>query len=86
MVATMDLSPENNYPQFCFDVGLTCEGCTEETARQLAAVCTGLREKAIRQLFVQIHRHPACSRMHAHFAASYLKASLEPPAAMTAAA
>jgi hypothetical protein len=71
----MDLSPENNYPQLCFDVGLTCEGCTAGTARQLAAVCTGLRGKVIRQLFVQIHRHPACARMHSHFTASYLEAS-----------
>jgi len=25
----------------------------------------------ITQLFVQIHPHSACSKMHAHFAASY---------------
>ncbi|HLX43209.1 MAG TPA: hypothetical protein VKR43_07230 [Bryobacteraceae bacterium] len=29
----------------------------------------------IGQLFVQIHPHSACSKMHAHFAASYLEHS-----------
>jgi hypothetical protein len=71
----MAFSPENNYPQLCFDVGLTCESCTAGTARQLAAVCKGLRGKVIRQLFVQIHCHPACAGMHSHFKASYLEAS-----------
>jgi hypothetical protein len=69
----MALSPEHNHPQLCFDVGLTCESCTAGTAHQLAAVCKGLRGEVIRQLFVQIHCHPACARMHSHFTASYLE-------------
>ena len=77
---------ENNYPQFCREVGLTCESCTTGTARHLAAVCKGLRGKMIGQLFVQIHPNPACARMHAHFAASYRDASSEQPLAMTAVA
>jgi hypothetical protein len=71
----MDTSPGNNYPQLCFEVGLTCDECTTETARQLAQVCTGLRGKMIGQLFVQIHPHSACARMHAHFSQVYHAAS-----------
>lgn len=67
----MDISRANNYPQLCFDSGLTCQTCTAETARHLAQVCKGLRGKMIGQLFVQIHAHPACAPMHAHFAESY---------------
>jgi hypothetical protein len=67
----MHTSPKDNYPQLCSDVGLTCENCTSETARQLARVCKGLRGKMIGQLFVQIHPHSACARMHSHFADSY---------------
>jgi len=68
---------ENNYPALCREVGLTCETCTGETARQLAQACPGLRGKMIGQLFVQIHPHSACARMHAHFAACYREASPE---------
>jgi hypothetical protein len=73
----MNTSPDNNYPQLCFDFGLTCETCTEETASQLAKSCKGLRGKAIGQLFVQIHPNPACSKMHSHFAEAYRRASVE---------
>jgi hypothetical protein len=79
-------SNEANYPRICFESGLTCEGCTQETARQLAQVCRGLRGKAIGQLFVQIHSHPACAPMHANFAATYREASSERPKAMAAVA
>ena len=68
------MTPDNNYPQVCLEVGLTCETCTAGTARQLAALCKGLRGKMIGQLFVQIHPHPACAPMHAHFAERYLEA------------
>jgi hypothetical protein len=78
--------PENNYPQLCLAVGLTCESCTTETARQLAKACKGLRGKIIGQMFVQIHPDPACSRMHAHFANSYRAASVEVPKAIQAVA
>jgi hypothetical protein len=75
----MNIPPENNYPGLCDDVGLTCDSCTTGTARNLANVCKGLRGKVIGQLFVQIHPHAACSRMHAHFAAAYHLASAETP-------
>ena len=68
---------ENNYPRLCLEVGLNCEACTRETASQLAQCCQGLRGKMIGQLFVQIHPHPACVRMHAHFAECYRIASAE---------
>ena len=61
----------NTYPQICFEVGLSCETCTGGTARQLAAVCKGLRGRAVGQLFVQLYPNPACSPMHSHFAACY---------------
>jgi hypothetical protein len=82
----MDTSPENVYPQLCFEVGLTCENCVTETASQLARACKGLRGKAVGQLFVQIHPHSACARMHAQFAHAYREASREHPAAMAAVA
>ncbi|MSV34865.1 MAG: hypothetical protein EXQ47_04615 [Bryobacterales bacterium] len=56
---------------------MTCETCTAATARNLAAVCKGLRGKAVAQLFVQIYPHSACSPMHSHFAAKYREASAE---------
>jgi len=67
----------NTYPQICHEVGLDCETCTEGTARNLAKICKGLRGKMIGQLFVQIHRDPACAKMHAHFTEAYLAASIE---------
>jgi hypothetical protein len=77
MSPTMNLSRQEDYPRICSEVGLTCEACTEETARQLARVCKGLRGKMIDQLFVQIHPYSACSPMHAHFKNSYQEASPE---------
>ena len=67
----MHTPPSDNYPQLCSEVGLTCESCTSETARQLARVCKGLRGNMISQLFVQIYPQSACARMHGHFTASY---------------
>jgi hypothetical protein len=72
---SQDNCPQDSYPRICFESGLTCEVCTDSTATQLAQVCKGLRGKAIGQLFVQIHPHSACARMHARFAASYREAS-----------
>lgn len=81
------MTPDNNYPRICLEEGLTCETCTAGTARQLASVCKGLRGKMIGQLFVQIHPHPACARMHAHFADCYREAlSAETPGAIVIAA
>lgn len=50
---------------------MNCESCTSGTARELARACPGLPPSSIAQLFVQIHVHTACSRMHRHFARSY---------------
>lgn len=66
---------ENINPSACSSIGLICTDCTASTARELASVCKGLSGKMLGQLFVQIHSHPACARMHAHFAEAYREAS-----------
>ncbi len=71
------MTPANNYPRICLEAGLTCDSCVAETARQVAAVCKGLRGKMIGQLFVQIHAHAACSPMHKQFAEHSHEASRE---------
>lgn len=71
----MRASPGPDYPNLCIQVGLTCEACVGETARQLAQACQGLRGKMIGQMFVQIHPHSACAPMHARFQDAYLAAS-----------
>jgi hypothetical protein len=71
----MESSPSTEYPRLCIEVGLTCEACTGETARQLAQACRGLRGKMIGQMFVQIHPHSACAPMHGRFAEAYRAAS-----------
>jgi hypothetical protein len=68
---------ESEFPRLCIEVGLSCQSCTRETARQTAAVCKGLRGKAVGQLFVQLYPNSACSSMHSHFAACYQEASME---------
>ncbi len=68
---------QDNLPQICSEVGLSCQECTAGTARQVASLCKGLRGKAIGQLFVQIYPNPACAPMHAHFAEAYQEASAE---------
>ena len=68
---------EESYPNVCVEVGLTCEACTSNTARDVARVCKGLRGKMVGQMFVQIYPHPACSPMHANFARAYREASFE---------
>jgi hypothetical protein len=65
----------DNIPQICSEVGLTCENCTAETARNVAAVCKGLPSKMVAQLFVQIYPNSACAPMHRRFAAHYQEAS-----------
>ena len=72
------MNSANNYPQICSEVGLTCESCTSSSARELAAICKGLRGKAVGQLFVQIYPHSACAPMHSHFAACYKEVMAEP--------
>jgi hypothetical protein len=69
------MTPDDNYPRICLEVGLTCEECTATTARHLAALCKGLRGNMISQLFVQLHPHSACAPMHKRFAAHYHEAS-----------
>ena len=66
---------EETYPGLCREVGLTCEDCTSNTAREVARVCKGLRGKMVGQMFVQLYPHPACSPMHARFAQEYRDAS-----------
>ena len=68
----------DDYPRICVEVGLTCETCTEATARQLATVCKGLQGKVIARLFVQLYPHSACAPMARHFAASYEIAGIRP--------
>jgi hypothetical protein len=68
---------ENNHPQLCFDVGLSCEECTSSSARELARACQGLRGKMVAQLFVQIYPQAACARMLPSFVAAYRLASAE---------
>ena len=70
---------ENTSPEKCSDVGLSCRQCTENTARELAQVCKGLRPKMVAQLFVQIYPAPACARMHAHFVQAYVNTAEEIP-------
>jgi hypothetical protein len=65
----------DNIPQICSEVGLTCESCTTDTARHLAAVCKGLNGNMVAQLFVQIYPNSACAPMHRRFAAHYREAS-----------
>jgi hypothetical protein len=72
----MTASPQHDFPAVCVEVGLNCESCTEMTARQLRASCPDLPGKLVRQLFVQIHVYPACSRMHENFALAYARASM----------
>jgi hypothetical protein len=71
----MNTPMNDNFTQICSEVGLNCENCTAETARHLAAVCQGLRGKAVGQLFVQIYPNSACAPMHKRFAAHYRAAS-----------
>lgn len=68
---------EESYPNVCVEVGLTCEACTSNTAREVARACKGLRGKMVGQMFVQLYPHPACSKMHGHFAQAYREASFE---------
>jgi len=65
----------DNIPQICSEVGLTCETCTADSARNVAAICKGLPGKMIAQLFVQIYPNSACAPMHRRFAARYREAS-----------
>ena len=81
----MTTSQDADYPRICSQVGLACDSCTAATARQLAAICKGLRGRMIGQLFVQIHPHPACAKMHRHFTAAYHAASSSASSEETAA-
>jgi hypothetical protein len=58
-------------PHLCIQEGLDCITCTGSTARELARACPGLPAKLVAQLFVQIHVHPACARMHRNFTQAY---------------
>jgi hypothetical protein len=58
-------------PAICIQEAIDCRSCTAATARELAHACPGLPTKLVTQLFVQIHVHSACTRMHANFAKAY---------------
>ena len=75
-----DLNSENR-PHACYQVGLNCQDCTAESARQLAQACKGLGGSMVGQLFAQIYSDPACAPMHAHFEAHYHDAAREQRAA-----
>jgi hypothetical protein len=64
-------------PDICRSVGLSCKNCTEDSAKSLAAVCKGLKGKAVTKLFFQIYPVRACSSMSSHFARAYKAASLD---------
>ena len=68
-----------SYPNACRAVGLTCEECTSSAAREVARLCTGLRGKALGQMFVQLYPQPACSPMYSYFAQAYRAASSPEP-------
>ena len=70
---------EESYPNACIEVGLTCEECTSNTARQVARVCKGLRGKMLGQMFVQLYPDPACAQAHSNFAQAYRDASPREP-------
>ena len=70
---------ENIYPQLCREVGLNCTECAETVAEQTARVCTGLRGKAVGQLFVQLFPNSACAPMHGRFEAAYLQSQRKGP-------
>ena len=70
---------EESYPNVCIEVGLTCEECTSNTAREVARVCKGLRGKMLGQMFVQLYPDPACAPVHANFAQAYRDASPREP-------
>lgn len=69
--------PGPSVPELCVQEGLDCITCTSSTARELARACPGLPGKLVTQLFVQIHTHAACGRMHRNFAQAYERAHQE---------
>jgi len=69
----------DHYPHLCREVGLSCHDCIETTAEHTARLCTGLRGKAIGQLFVQLYPNSACAPMHGHFEAIYQRAQRKGP-------
>jgi len=64
-------------PDICRSVGLSCKSCTEDSAKSLAAVCKGLKGRAVTQLFFKIYPVSACSSMRPHFSRAYQAASRE---------
>jgi hypothetical protein len=69
----MSASP-GSMPDLCIQEGLDCTSCTSSTARELARACPGLPTRLVAQLFVQIHVHAACTRMHRNFTKVYADA------------
>jgi len=77
---------EYSIPGTCREIGLSCETCTETSARNLARVCQGQRGKAVSQLFVQLYPHAACAPMQNHFSQAYRDADGEELSAIMATA
>ncbi len=67
-------SPGTSMPDLCVQEGVDCTSCTSSTARELARACPGLPVRVVAQLFVQIHVHAACVRMHRNFTNAYAEA------------
>lgn len=73
----------HDLPELCSQEGLDCTACTSSTARELARACPGLPGSLVARLFVQIHVHQECARMHGNFARAYSEALERKPAAGT---
>jgi hypothetical protein len=74
MLNTESASPGTSMPDLCVQEGIDCTSCTRSTARELARACPGLPVRMVAQLFVQIHVHAACVRMHRNFTDAYAEA------------
>jgi hypothetical protein len=70
----MSRADAHDKPALCIQEAIDCRSCTASTARELARACPGLPRKLVAQLFVQIHVHLACTRMHDNFAQAYAEA------------
>ena len=77
---------EYSIPETCREIGLSCETCTEMSARNLARVCPGQRGNAVSQLFVQLYPNAACAPMQSHFSKAYREADGEDLPAIVATA
>ena len=73
-----------NLPQLCRENGLSCQECTDTSAKNLARICNGLQGTAVNQIFAQMYPHKACAPMSTHFCESYDQTQSDAPARRTA--